>query len=101
MTDTAVRVVDNKDDRRYEAYAGDALAGFVQYRTRPGRVVLVHTEIDPAFEGKGIASQLAAAALDDIRRQGLSVTPLCPFIASYIERHPDYADLVAAQPSTG
>jgi predicted GNAT family acetyltransferase len=54
----------------------------------------VHTEIDPAFEGKGLGSALAAGALDAERALGEPVVPLCPFIRSYIDRHPDYADLV-------
>ncbi len=85
-----------RDDERhrYEIVDEGKLAGFVQYVTRPGKVILVHTQMDPAFEGRGLASQLARAALDDIRGRGLLVVPLCPFIERYIERHPEYDDLV-------
>jgi predicted GNAT family acetyltransferase len=58
--------------------------------------VFTHTEVDPAFEGHGIGSALAAGALDDARRRGLVVVPSCPFIRAYITRHPEYADLLRA-----
>jgi predicted GNAT family acetyltransferase len=88
-------VRDNPDRLRYEVFDDDgALAGFAQYVLRSDRMIFVHTEIDDAFEGKGFGSKLAAGALDDVRRRGHLVVPLCPFIASYIERHPEYDDLV-------
>lgn len=65
--DARLNVVDNPAHKRFEAFVGDRLAGFVTYRTRPGIVVLVHTEIDTAFEGHGVGSQLAAAVLGQIR----------------------------------
>jgi hypothetical protein len=83
------------DDRdRYEIEEGGGPAGFAQFVNRPGRVILVHTEIDPQFAGHGLGGKLAAGALDDIRSRGLRVVPLCPFIARYIEEHPEYDDLV-------
>ena len=56
--------------------------------------MFVHTEVLPAFEGKGVGSRLATWALDDVRARGLKLTPQCPFIAAFIKRHPAYADLV-------
>ena len=94
-SEPSVRVVDNPDKERYEAYVGDDLAGFVTYRTGPGAVVLIHTEVDDAFEGHGVGGHLAAGALDDLRARGFKVAPLCPFIVRYIERHPEFSDLVA------
>ncbi len=91
-----VRVVDNPDENRFEAYVDGELAGFAEYRRRDGdRIVFSHTEVDDAFEGHGVGSKLAAGALDAARARGLTVTPLCPFIRAFIDRHPDYADLVA------
>ncbi|HUY23183.1 MAG TPA: GNAT family N-acetyltransferase [Acidimicrobiales bacterium] len=90
-----VAVGDAPDRDRYEALVGDTVAGFVTYSTRRGTRVLIHAEVDPAFEGQGVGSRLAAGALDDIRARGLRVAPLCPFMAGYIRRHPEYADLVA------
>jgi len=93
-TNTPVTVSDRPDRDRYEAYVGEQVAGFVTYSLRAGRVTLIHTEVDPAFEGHGVGSGLARGVLDDIRARGLRVRPLCPFIAEYIRRHPEYADLV-------
>jgi len=92
------RVVDNPEQLRYELWEGATLAGFIAYRVEPGTVVLVHTEIDPAFEGRGLGSQLVAGALDDLRARALTVVPLCPFVAAYIREHPGYADLVVPDP---
>jgi predicted GNAT family acetyltransferase len=96
----APRVTDNRDLERYEVHLGDELAGFVTYRLRPDRITFLHTEVEPALEGRGIGSLLAAAALDDARARGLSVIPICPFISSWIKRHPEYGDLVLAWPPT-
>jgi predicted GNAT family acetyltransferase len=89
----SVGVIDNPDKNRYEAYVQDSLAGFVTYRTRPGVVTFVHTEVDKAFEGQGVGGHLARVALEDARVRGVKVEPLCPFIARYLERHPEFADL--------
>ena len=94
-SEPSVEVVDNPASSRYEAHVGDRVAGFVTYLKRPGVVILIHTEVDDAFEGHGIGGRLASSVLDTLRAAGLKVEPLCPFIASYIERHPAYADLVA------
>lgn len=88
-------VHDNADALRYEITSDGAPAGFAQYRLEGDTVVFVHTEIDDAFEGKGLGGILARGALDDVRARGLRADPQCPFIRDWIERHPDYADLVA------
>jgi predicted GNAT family acetyltransferase len=90
-----VRVTNNEADHRYEAHVGDDLAGFITYRMEQGRLVLVHTETEQGFQGHGVGGALASWALDDARARGLSITPFCPFVASYIRHHPEYADLVA------
>jgi uncharacterized protein len=89
-------VVDVPEASRYELRLGGSLIGLAAYRRRGDRIVFTHTEVDEAHEGKGFAGRLAAGALDDARSQGLDVVPLCPFIAAYIERHPEYEDLVPA-----
>jgi predicted GNAT family acetyltransferase len=89
-----IEVRDNPAENRFEIFDGETLAGFARYVRRPGRIIYVHTEIDPAFEGKGMGSKLAADALDAARAAGERVVPLCPFINDYIERHPKYIDLV-------
>lgn len=87
-------VTNNTDRSRYEILLDGKPAGFAEYRLDGQRTVFTHTEIDPAFEGKGLGSLLAKAALDDVRAAGRSVVPLCPFIKGYIDRHPEYKDLV-------
>ena len=92
-----VEVKTNEERSRFEVYADGELAGFAVYRRRPGRMIFVHTEIDPAFEGRGLGSQLVAQSLDTVRSSGEQVVPLCPFYAAFIERHPEYEDLVDAR----
>ena len=89
-------VADNPERQRYEVTVDGALAGFAQYRARPGLIAFIHTEIDDAFEGRGLGGRLVSFALDDARRQGLEVLPFCPFVESYIQRHPEYVELVPA-----
>jgi predicted GNAT family acetyltransferase len=96
MPDPDVQIVNNAEKSRYEVLMDGALAGFSTYRLQPGdRVVVLHTEIDDAFEHHGLGSKLAEGLLDDIRRQGLKVVPRCPFIAKYVREHPEYEDLRA------
>lgn len=92
---TTVR--NNPERHRYEIVVDDAVAGFVGYRSKPGLLIFTHTQIESAYEGQGLGSRLARAALDDVRAQGLRLVPVCPFIAGYLERHPEYADLVDAE----
>jgi predicted GNAT family acetyltransferase len=93
--DPDVVVRDNPDAARYELFVAGELAGFASYVLNGETMTMPHAEVEPRFEGRGLGSRLAAFALDDVRRRGLSVVPRCPFIAAYIKRHPDYADLVA------
>ncbi len=89
-------VRDNEAGLRYEVVGEDKVLGEILYRKRGDRMVLQHTEVLPYAEGSGLGSRLVAGALDDIRARGLRVVPLCPFVAAYIQRHPEYGDLVAA-----
>jgi len=89
-----LRVGDNAAARRYEVHVGAALAGFTDYHAQPGLITLMHTEIAPAFEGRGVGSRFVAAVLDDIRGRGMRVLPICPFVRAFLERRPEYADLV-------
>jgi predicted GNAT family acetyltransferase len=91
-----VKVADNEHLHRYEALVDGEVAGFIGYRPVPGGVRdLVHTEVDPAFEGKGVASKLVVGALEAERARGGKIVPSCPFVSAYLRRHPEYADLVA------
>jgi len=88
------RVIDNPDEMRYELWLGPTRAGFISYQHGPGTILLVHTEVDPAFEGRGLGGRLVAGALDDIRARGLKLVPLCPFVQAHLRRHPEHGDLV-------
>jgi predicted GNAT family acetyltransferase len=90
-----IEIRDNSELSRYEILDGGQLAGFADYRFRDGRLIFPHAEIDPEHQGAGLGSRLARFALDDARARQLTVVPLCPFIASYVDSHPEYLDLVA------
>ena len=59
----------------------------------------MHTEVEPAYEGQGLAGTLVEGALQDLRERGLRVIPVCPFVRSWLRRHPEYADLVVSDPA--
>lgn len=90
-----VRIVRNAEQHRFEAWLGDDLAGIAEFDPGPGAVTFTHTKVYDAFEGRGIGSQLAREALDEVRARGELVVPRCPFIRSFIEEHPEYQDLLA------
>jgi uncharacterized protein len=90
-----VVVTRNEDESRWEARIGGELAGFAAYQLTDELVVFTHTEVDPAFEGKGVGGALARSALDEVAAEGTrKVMPLCPFIKAWIQRHPAYVPLV-------
>jgi uncharacterized protein len=90
-----IEIRDNSELHRYEILDGSQLAGFADYRLRDGRLIFPHAEIDPEHQGAGLGSRLARFALDDARARQLTIVPLCPFIASYVDSHPEYLDMVA------
>ena len=87
-------VTNNEAERRYELEVDGALA-IAEYRLRPGQISFTHTEVPDALEGQGVGSRLVKAALDDARAKGLTVVPACPLVKHYIEKHPEYGDLLA------
>lgn len=89
-------VVNVPEAHRFELLLDGQRIGELAYRQQKGRIAFTHTNVNPAYEGRGFGGRLADAALADARRQGLTVVPLCPFIAWYIEQHPEHGDLVAA-----
>jgi uncharacterized protein len=94
MTQSSQLIVrDNPDESRFEAVdESGVVAGFSAYRRFDDRVVFTHTEVDPAFEGHGVGSVLVRGALDAVRADGLRVVAQCPFVRSWIRKHPEYAD---------
>ena len=94
-TNAEVQIAENAGASRYEISVDGVLGGFVTYRDRSdGARIALHTEVFPEFEGHGLAGRLARFVLDDIRGRGGRVVPRCPYVAQYIKKHPEYADLV-------
>ena len=93
------RVVDNPAELRYELYLGDELVGYIRYRREPGTVVLVHTDVEPRFEGGWVGRALVRGALEDLRARGLFAAPICPFIVDFVQEHQEYRGLVVADPA--
>lgn len=87
-------ITDNPDASRYEMHVDGELAGILVYRLHDATLSLQHTEIEPAFQGAHLGGHLARGALDDARERGLAVLPFCPYIDSWIRKHPEYTDLV-------
>ena len=90
MDTATLSVRDNREELRYELVREGEVLGFLLYRIEPESVVLVHTDVDPAYEGQGLGSVLVKGALDDLRDRGVRAVPLCPFVRAYIRRHPEY-----------
>lgn len=86
-------VRDNTAEHRYEARIGDQIAELV-YSRHGNEIVLVHTGVPRELEGRGIAGRLAQFALEDARAKRLRVVARCPYVVTYLERHPEYADIV-------
>jgi uncharacterized protein len=83
-------VTNNESESRYEVHVDGELAGFLEYRVIGEVIALVHTEVDEAYAGQGLGAQLAKYALDDALARDVKISPLCPFVAKYIDKHPEY-----------
>jgi predicted GNAT family acetyltransferase len=94
----ATQVVDVADRHRYEIVRDGTPLGYAAYQKPRQLIVFTHTEVDPTLEGQGIGGRLLRGALDDVRRQGLPVLPICPFVHAWMSRHPEYADLDYRRP---
>jgi NAD+ kinase len=91
---STVTVVDSFSKSRYEIQVGGEPGGWLVYRRFPDHIEFLHTQVDPAFQGRGLAGRLAAGALDDVRAGAGRAVVTCPYLAGYVERHPEYADLL-------
>ena len=89
-----VTVRESAERSRFEVLEGDEVVGFAVYHVEDGRAAFPHTEVDPAHQNRGLASELVRVALDTARERGQQVLPYCPFVSAYIRRHPAYLDLV-------
>jgi predicted GNAT family acetyltransferase len=90
----SVDIENNPKSGRWEVTDDGRVIAFAEYKTRPDKITFTHTEVDPDYEGQGIASRLARAALDDAVARGLRIGIYCPFIRSYVDRHPQYEQYV-------
>jgi predicted GNAT family acetyltransferase len=86
-------IVNNPAHHRYELAVDDHLAA-TYYKIDDGIITFIHTEVPAELGGRGIASKLIQGALDQVRADGLKVIAQCPFVKAFIEKHPDYADLM-------
>lgn len=93
-------IVDAPDRQRYEILRDGTVLGFAAYQKADRLIVFTHTEVDPSLEGQGIGGKLVRGALDDLRSRGLPVLPICPFVQSWMARHPEYADLDYRRPAS-
>lgn len=78
---------------RYEILVDGRRAGLAAYRDRGAQRVFFHTEVDDAFAGQGLGAELVRAALADVRESGKRVVPVCPYVAKFLERHEEFADI--------
>src|ERR687885_709265 len=96
-TDQSEPVVRNDPEaNRYEIVEGDRVLGIAAYTRRGDTLVFTHTEVDESSGHSKLGSHLVKAALDDVRSHGQRVVPRCSFVRGWIDRHPDYADLVVS-----
>jgi predicted GNAT family acetyltransferase len=94
----SIDVTDVPERERFEARdsAAQAVAGFMTYQLTGRVIVFTHTEVSPAYEGRGVGGALARAVMEDSRHRGRTVVPICPFLAGWLDKHPGYADITAA-----
>ncbi len=91
----ATEVTNNESERRFEAHVDGEYAGKAEYVLEGDTIVFTHTEVE--MEGRGVGGELTRQALDEVRRRGgMKVEVRCPFVQGWIDRHPEYADLLAA-----
>lgn len=96
MEKTSYTLVDDAAKKRYEFNLGDDYA-FIEYIKAPGYIILTHTEVPPKYEGQGIAAALTLAVLEKLRAEKAKILPQCTYVTRYIQRHPEWADLVITE----
>lgn len=89
-----IQLQQNESARQFEMHISGKLAR-IEYILTRGKIFLTHTEVDPLLEGKGVGSTIIRRTLDWVRGQGLKLVPLCPFVAAFLKKHPDYQDILA------
>ena len=93
MTEKNYTLIDNKEQNRFEFHIGDQVA-VADYRVSGNEISLPHVGVPKALEGQGIASALVLAVLKNIEGRELKLIPLCPFVVTYVQRHPEWKKLL-------
>ena len=88
------KLIENEKKHRNEFQNDDKIAKIYYIKSNNGEIYRVHTEVPASLGGRGVGSQLAEKTLADIERQGLRLVPLCPFVAGYIHKHPEWKRIV-------
>ena len=87
------QLIDNKEAKQFEFHI-DGLVPRIEYIRTKDKIFLTHTEVPTALEGKGIGSAIIKSALEQVEKEELTLVPLCPFVAAYIKKHPEWRKLV-------
>ena len=87
------QLIDNEAAKQYEFHIDGQIVR-IEYIKVPGKIFLTHTEVPPSMEGKGLGSSIIKAALEEVKKNDWVLVPLCPFVAGYIKKHPEWKDLV-------
>lgn len=88
-----ISVTHNPEKKRFEAMVDEHL-GVVEYMMTGNTIIFTHTEVPSEIGGQGVAGAIAKTALDHAREHKFDVMPLCPYVAGYMRRHPEYQDLL-------
>jgi predicted GNAT family acetyltransferase len=90
----APQIVHSGQRHRFEIHLGGDVIGSSYYRLESGRRVFTHTEVDPEHQGRGLANLLIEYALNDTRAAGLRIVALCPTVAAYVTKHPEFDEIL-------
>lgn len=93
--DLQLTITRNELSSRYEGRVGDQMVAEIDFSMQDTTITITHTGTQPAWRGHGIAARMTEFALADIRDRGLTVQPVCPYTADYIEQHPQHVDLLS------
>ena len=91
-----IEIVDVPEQSRYDMFIDDARVGFMDYALLGDTLTALHTEINPAYGGRGLGEHLVRHVLDHVRDTGMALRPVCPFVKAFLHKHPEYDDIVVA-----